>query len=159
MGVGADLGVLADHARPLEDDPGEEDHVGGRADVDVDVGVAGIPHGHAPAHPPLVDPVPQLGLGHRQLGPVVDPGHLHGVVDHHRPHPVPGLVEHLDHVGQVVLALGVGRAQPAQRRRQHAAAEAVDGGVDLAHRELLVGGVHVLDHPGDRVVAPRTTRP
>ena len=28
----------------------------------------------------------------------------------------PALVEHLDDVGQVVLALGVGRAQPAQRR-------------------------------------------
>ena len=63
-------------------------------------------------------------------------------------HRVAGVVEHADHVGQVVLALGVGRAEPAQRRGQQAAAEAVDRGVDLGDGPLLVGGVGLLDHPG-----------
>ena len=143
---------LADHARPLQDHPGQQHHVRLQRHVHVDVGPLRVPHGHAPTHPPLVDPVAQLGLGHGQLGPVVDPGHLHGVLDHHRAHLVAGLVEHPDHVGQVVLPLGVGRAEPPQRRGQHAPPEAVDRGVDLAHLELLVGGVAVLDHPGHRVV-------
>ena len=118
--VGADLGAGPHRAVAPQDDPGEQGDVGREPHVGVDVGPLGVPHRHAPPHPALVDPVPQLGLGHRQLRPVVDPGRLHGVGHGDGLHRVPGLVEHADDVGEVVLALGVGRAHPAERRRQHA---------------------------------------
>ncbi len=64
-------------------------------------------------------------------------------------------MEHLDHVGQVVLTLGVLRVQPAQGGGQNAAAEAVDRGVDLVDLALLVGGVSLLYHLADpAVLAP-----
>ncbi len=150
--VGPDLGPGPDGAGAAQDHAGEQGHVGVEPGLGVDVGALGVPHRHAAAHPALVDPVAQLGLGHGQLGPVVDPGRLHGVGQDERAHRVAGAGQHGDGVGQVVLALGVGRAEPAQRRRQDAAPEAVDGRVDLVDRLLLVGGVGLLDDPGDVAV-------
>ena len=66
-------------------DAGQERHVRRQLDLGVDVGALGVPHRHASPHPALVDAVPQLGLGHRQLGPVVDAGRLHGVGHRARP--------------------------------------------------------------------------
>ena len=64
----------------------------------------------------------------------------------------PGGAQHLDRVGQVVLALRVLGAQPAQRGREQVAPEAVDRRVDLVDLELLGVGVGVLDDAGDPVV-------
>ena len=54
-----------------------------------------------------------------------------------------------DHVRQVVLPLIVGGADLGQRRPQPARVEAVDAGVDLRDGLLVVGGVALLDDPGD----------
>ena len=151
-GVRPDLGVRADPTATLQHDSGQEHDVTLELDIDIDIGGLGIPHGHAVTHPPLVDAIAQLGFGHGQLGSVVDPGHLHRVPHDQRGNPVASLVEHLDDVREVVLALDVGRAQTSQGGREHAAPEAVDRGVDLVDGALLVGGVDVLDHPGHGVV-------
>src|SRR5581483_4545755 len=59
---------------------------------------------------------------------------------------------HLDDVGQVVLALVVLRREPAQRRREHAAAEAVDRRVPLGDGALVGRGVALFDHAHDVAV-------
>jgi hypothetical protein len=61
---------------------------------------------------------------------------------------VPGVAQHRDDVGGV-LALGGLRAQPPERRREQAAPAAVDRRVDLVDRELVGGGVGLLDDRGD----------
>ena len=66
-----------------------------------------------------------------------------------RDHGVPGLAEHRHGVGQVVLALRVLGAEPPQRRREQAAAEAVDRGVHLGELELVGVGVGALDDAVD----------
>ena len=84
--VGPDLGPRPHDAVAPQDDPGQQGDVGLQLDLGVDVGALGVPHGDAAAHPALVDAVAQLGLGHGQLGPVVDPRRLHGVGQHQGPH-------------------------------------------------------------------------
>ena len=68
---------------------------------------------------------------------VVDAEHL-GRIGLDRVHVVAGAPQHLDRVGQVVLALHVLGAEAAQRGREQVAAEAVDRRVDLVDRALLV---------------------
>ena len=86
-GVGADLAPLRRWCRrPAGSPRGAARRRSPGCDLGVDVGPLGVPHGHAPAHPALVDAVAQLGLGHGQLGPVVDPGRLHGVGQDERLH-------------------------------------------------------------------------
>ena len=63
-----------------------------------------------------------------------------------------GVAQHLEHVGEVVLALSVLGAEPAQRRREQPAPEAVDRRVDLVDLELVVGGVAALDDPIEATV-------
>ena len=94
----------------------------------------------------------QLPLGQRELPAVVDALDLLGVLQGERVHAVARVVEDRDHVGEVVLALGVVGGEPAQRGPEQVAAEAVDGGVDLLDGPLLGGGVGLLDHPGDEAV-------
>ena len=64
---------------------------------------------------------------------------------------VPALPEDLDHVGQVVLALGV-LGGDARQGRPEAAVEAVRAGADLADGALLGRGVAML-HDGHRQAA------
>ena len=142
---------------PLQDSPGENGDVLAQLDRRVEVGVVGVEHGDAPAHPPLVYPSPQHGLGRRQLAAVVDPAGLDGLGDHHRDDGVAGVVQHRDDVGQVVLALSVVRAEAAQGRGQHRPAKGVDGGAHLVDGPLLVGGVSLLDDARD--TARRVTGP
>ncbi len=65
-------------------------------------------------------------------------------------------MQHRHDVGEVVLALAVLGAQPAERRREQIAAEAVDRGVDLVDLELLGRGVTLLDDASDVAVAIAT---
>ena len=53
-----------------------------------------------------------------------------------------------DHVGEVVLALGVVGGELAQRRPEQVAAERIDRGADLANVEFVGGGVAVFDDAG-----------
>ena len=57
-----------------------------------------------------------------------------------------------DDVGEVVLALRVLGAEPAQRGREQPAAEAVDRRVHLVDRELVGRGVGLLDDAVDAAV-------
>ena len=104
----------------------------------------------------------------RRLSSAPSRGELHAVVDApvctasaagaHRPGDRrPRAIA--DHVGEVLLALGVVRGQPRERVAQHGGVEGVDAGVDLANRALGVGRVLVLDDREDPAVASRTTRP
>ena len=65
---------------------------------------------------------------------------------------VAGVGQHLHDVGEVVLALRVVGLHHAQRRRQQAAPEAEDAGVDLVDLELVGRRVAVLDDAGDALV-------
>ena len=109
----------------------------------------GVGHADALAHPPQVDPRPQLGLGLGELRAVVDAERVGGVVGLDPEHDVPGLAQDLDDVGEVVLALGVLGAEPAQRGREEPATEAVDRRVDLVDGELVGIGVGLLDDAVD----------
>ena len=124
-GVAADDGVDELHRGPdhrsapddrvaLEVGVGQEPDVGFELDRGVDVGVGGVDHGDAGAHPPVVDPGAQLRLGDRELGPVVDLHDLHRVLDLDAVDHVAGLPQHRDDVGEVVLALDVLGNQAAQ---------------------------------------------
>ena len=153
--VGTDHGTGADHRAALEDRARQEPHVGGQLDGGVDVGAGGIDHRDARLHPSLVDTRAERGLGRRELGPVVHTERFVGIVHLDSQHRVPGVAEHTDHIGEVVLALRVLGAQPAQRRREEPAPEAVDRGVHLVDLQLRVGRVGLLDDPLD---IPRSRR-
>ena len=69
-------------------------------------------------------PQPRLGVG--QLRPVVHAARLGGIAGHDADDLVAGVGQHLDDVGEVVLALRVVGVDEAQRRREEAAPEAED---------------------------------
>ena len=141
----------ADHGAPLERDAGIEDGVGADLDGVVDIGARGIEHGDAVGHQPVQD-APAHDRGHcGELLSVVHAEALAGVLGDHRVEMVPALPEDLDHVGQVVLALGV-LGGDARQGRPEAAVEAVRAGADLADGALLGRGVAML-HDGHRHAA------
>ena len=147
--VGPDHGAAAHDGVTLEDRARKQPDVGFQLDRRVDIGAGGIDHRDPGSHPPVVDPGAQLGFGDGELGPVVDLRHLHRVVDLDAVDHVTGLPQHRDDVGEVVLALGVLGNEPAQRRREETAPEAVDRRVDLVDRKLVGRGVELLDDPLD----------
>ena len=155
--VGTDLGSGRHLGPPLEHHPRKEDRVGLELDRGVDVGALGIPHRHAAAHPPLVDPVPQLGLGDRELSPVVHARRLHRIREHDRGDGVPGVVQHPGHAGERVLAPRPDGMQPAQCRGEHPVPVTGDGCGDLVgltHDLVgLAGELALVDHPDHLVVA------
>ena len=65
---------------------------------------------------------------------------------------MPGLCQHLDHIGQVELALGVVGLHPPERGRQQVPSEHEDPGVDLVDEELVGCCVGLLDDAGHPVV-------
>ena len=70
------------------------------------------------SQPVVVGAPPQLGLGDGQLRAVVDALRLGGVVGRERTDVVARVVQDGDHIGEVVLALGVvGRQTRAARDR------------------------------------------
>jgi hypothetical protein len=91
----------------------------------------------------------EAGADVGELHPVVDAVDLVAVLDLDADHPQAAAPGVLDHVGEVLLPLCVGRAE----RREHLAAQVQvdrpDAAVDLAH--LTLGGVRVavLHHAGD----------
>ena len=88
-----------------------------------------------------------------QLDPVVDPLGLPAVVDQTTHPPVcAGLAGDGEHVGQVQLALIVGRRDLGQRGSQICGVEDVDAGVDLGDLPLSVIGVAVLDDAAHQAV-------
>ena len=145
-GAGADRGGAAQAGAGL--DPG----VGGDLDLGVDPGGAGIDDGDAGEHVRLEDAGPRLGLDRGEVGAVVDP-HGHGkVLGQMGAHGVAGRAQRRQHVGQVVLALGVVVGEPAERLSQRPGLEDIGPGVDLPDRQLLrrrVPGRLGLDHPLD----------
>ena len=149
--VGTDHRAGSDHRATFEDRAGEQPHIGLELDGRVDVGAIGIDHRDALAHPAGVDALTQLGLRGRELDAVVDAEHFGGV-GLHRVNRVSRAAQHLDRVGEVVLALHVLGAQPAQRGCEQVATEAVDRGVDLVDRAFLVRRVGLLDDAIDAAV-------
>ena len=126
-------------------------------DAGVHVGAFGVPHRHTTTHPALVDPIPQLGLGHGQLGPVVHAGRLHRIVGDEGLDPVAGVVEHGIDAGQRMLTGDPLGTQSSQGGRHHRVPEAVDGGGDLVDI-ILVADLGTLDDADDGVVlAPHDT--
>ena len=143
--VGADDRARRDRRASLEDRARQEAHVGLEHHRRVDVRARRVDHRHAVEHPAPVDAAAQHRLRVGELHPIVHAHCFGGVVRRNRDHLVTRGPEHLDRVGEVVLALRVLRAQPAQRGREQVAAEAVDRRVDLVDLALLDVGVGVLD--------------
>src|SRR6185503_13228769 len=111
-----------------------------------------VDHGDSGTHPALDDPAVELGAEAGQLDAVVDALCLPRVRDQVRAHPKALTAGDTEHVGEVLLALGVVRAHLAQRLAQDHGVEGIDAGVDLGDLQLRVGAVLLLDDAGDRAV-------
>src|SRR5262249_3598721 len=134
-------GAAADDGASVKTGPGLDPRVCGDLDFDVDPGGGRVDHGDAGEHVPFEDAPPRLGLDGGEVGAVVD-AHRHGKVlgevGHDR---VPGRAHRRQHVGKVVLPLGVVAGDLPQRLGEPSGVEGVGTRVDLADRELLGGGV------------------
>ena len=106
-GVRTDLGTLTDHGVALQQRAGEQRDVGGQLHGGVDVRALRVEHRHAEAEPAVVRSPAQHRLGSGELAAIVDALRLVVLVRHDGDDRVAGVVQHLDHVGQVVLALVV----------------------------------------------------
>ena len=82
-------------------------------------------------------PVVELGAQLRELDPVVGPADLPLVGADHAAHLGAVVVRDLDQVGEVELALVVGRREAPEPGLEERAVEGVHPGVDLADRLLL----------------------
>ena len=143
--VRADRGLRADVGGPVELHPGEDHGVLGDRDVGVDPRRGGVHDRDARAHVPLEGAAVHLRAELGQLDPVVDALDHHHVGGDDRPHRATVGPGDREDVGEVHLALRVVGADAAERIAQHREVEGVDARVDLVDRELVVGGVLVLD--------------
>ena len=96
--------------------PGIERDVAAELHGDVDERLARVEHRDAVQQPVPVGAAAQLALGERQLPAVVDAAGSRPRAPARMPMRWPIAGQHLDHVGEVVLALGVVGAEVAQRR-------------------------------------------
>ncbi len=142
----------ATRVRPAQQRPGLQGGVLADLDGDVHPGRGRIDDGDAREHPALHHAPVELAAHRGQLHAVVDPLGLPHVVGDQRRDPAAGGAGQRQHVGQVQLALVVVRAQLGQGVDEHLAVEGVDAGVDLVDRQLVGGGVAVLDDAGHRAV-------
>ena len=118
----------------------------------LDPGRCRIDDRHAGEHVLLVDAIPELGRGDRQLGAGIDAERSAGVGADPRSCAAPGLDDVAHAVGEIELALGVVRLEPLQRRPEMRSVEDVDRRVELSDRALLGGCVAILDDLLDRAV-------
>ena len=90
----------------------------------------------------------------RSLTPMTSVGSSASTRRHH----VAGLGQHRHDVGQVALARTRSSGDAAQRRREQAAAKAVDAGRDLGDRPLVVGRFVVIDEADNAIFDPPDPR-
>jgi hypothetical protein len=120
--------------------------------VDVDPRGGGVDHGDPAALVGGNDAAVEFGGEFGKLNPVVDARDERAVVDVLRPHPHVVAPQDFDGVGEVELGLRVVGPQPAQGGTQRVSVERIHAGIDLADRELLWGGVRLLDDADDSAV-------
>ncbi len=126
-------------------DSGEQPHSGVQDHGVVDVDLGGILHPHPVAHPTEIDALPHRGVGCCQLVMGVDPQGLAVVGDAEPRH----RSQQGDHIGEVLLLLGVVPAQPGQGVGQAGTVEHVGGHRHLGDRPGGGVGVLLLDDCGD----------
>ena len=136
MDVWPDLGAGADGRLPFQVDVGIDRGPGGNRDPGVDVDPVGIHHGDAILHELEVDAAAQLGAGRGQLGVGVHPEGLR-LVGGDGPDVGSCGGEEPNHVGEVVLTLGVLVAQPGQGRVELIPFEGIDRSIDLVDGTLF----------------------
>ena len=102
----------------------------------VDVGRGRVLDGDPGKHESVDGPAPEYGFGSRQLAAVVDPQDLVGVGRDHR---LDRTRQERDDIGEVVLPLGVRRAEAVKGRPELCSVEHVDPCVAL-HRHRFAGG-------------------
>ncbi len=150
----ADVHVIAEDHPALQDHVDVEERVAARADVAADIEPRRIRHGHAGRHQRPDEPALECALEVGELGAVVHAGDFqrvvhaqagdrHAVGDGHR-----------HGVGQVVLGLGVLRAEPVEPRGEQPLRRRHDAGVDLPDGTLALVGITVLDDARDLTVLP-----
>ena len=118
----------------------------------LDPGRARVDDRHPGEHVRAVDAVAQELAGERELDPRVDPLRLVRVGRDVHGDALTGVDEPADGIGEVELALGVGRRQALERRPEGVRPEHVDGRVRLAHLELLGRRVARLHDRGEVAV-------
>jgi hypothetical protein len=143
----------ADPGLPLDGDARMDHRVRPDFDVRADVGRRRVDQGHAGGHQFFVLLLSHKPAHFRQFGAAVDPADFLRILDQQRldRHLAPVVNRH--EVGQVELALGVLRGDPAQGVEEGRQIEGVDPAVDFGDVALGRGGVAFLDNPGDAAVA------
>ena len=149
--LGAQLAVLA-HVRVADEEGLRPDHgVPAHRAVRADPGLRGVDDRDALGHEARVDAVARDAGELGELGARVHAEALGVVVDVHRGHAPAVGAQDLEHVGQVVLVLGVVAAHLADVRREQGTVEGVAAGVALEQTLVLLGrAVLLLDVADDR---------
>ncbi len=142
------LAAGPDRRRTFERDAGMDDRVRSDGHITIDVRCRRIFERHARRHQRRVLFISHDAIDRRQLGAIVDSPDLIRVGRHEGLDAPPVPSEDRDDVGQVVLALRVMRADPANPVEQPLERERVDPGIHLANQPLLGRGVPFLHNTG-----------
>ena len=144
-----------DGGRPVQPRSRKDAAVRCEGDGHVDRRRAGVHDGRAPAHPALQEAPVHLCAQSGELDEVVASLDQDRILDEQSRDSGPGPVGGGHDVGQVELALGVGRVEVRDGPAQEGRVEDVGGRVDLADVALFRRGVPVFDDAADlpRLVA------
>ena len=155
-GVRANAAAGAD-ARTAENlNEGLDDGVGGDFDVAVDHAGCGIKDGNAFGHEFLALAHAHLVIDEREFSASIGAEYFGGVFRLPDDHALPGFAQDLSHVGEVILAVGVGGGEFRDVRKQLRHSKDVEPGIDLANL-LLSGAGGFLFHNGLDFRAARTS--
>ena len=139
--VRAHAHAIAQHALAFNQHIDVNHHILPAAQRAAQIKARRVPQGHAVAHQPLRLAVLESAFQRRQLRAVIDAGgemvrrHLH------RAHRHALARRHRNQVGQIQLALRIGRTQRLQPRRQPRIGQRQYAGVDFAQPPLRIIGV------------------
>ena len=150
--IRSNLAFLADDRAMLEPGHRVDDGIAADLDVVIDVRRRRVHDGDALAHELFILAAAQDLLGAGELQARVDAERVLVVVSGHGPDLLAFLLEDLEHVRQVVLALRVVVRHVRERLEEVLGGEAVDARVDLADLALRLRRVLVLDDLLDRAV-------
>ena len=143
-GVGTDFAVLTDDRVALQPSVGIDNSIAADFYAALDKGAGRVHNGNTAIHQLIQNTLTHHALSYRKLLAGVDAHHHIAVLGNHTAHLLAGLVQLLQHIGEIIFTLCIIIGQGSEHIKHQGAFHAIDAGVDFLNSLLLLGSILLL---------------